>query len=62
MKKADKVGYTLLVIALSLGIPAFGYGLWQLERQINYRASYESEVRKTVCSMVKPEYLIDKCD
>ncbi|WP_010323023.1 hypothetical protein [Marinobacterium stanieri] len=62
MRRPDKIGYTLLAIAICIGLPAFGYGMWQLERQFNYRAGYESEVRKTVCGMVKPEYLSEGCE
>ena len=38
-------------------------GIWQFKRWWNYNWGYESQVTRTVCEMVKPEYLIDpsKC-
>lgn len=34
-----------------------GYAVWQLERNIHYRLSYEDKVEQTVREMVKPEAL-----
>ena len=37
------------------------YGMWHLARHINYSLSYESQVKETVCKMVKPEHLKSPC-
>jgi len=58
---------TKMVLMGIAGIIVFGllvYGGWHLKRWFNYSWGYESQVTETVCSMVKPEHLIDpkKCD
>lgn len=50
----NKLIFTVIAVAVFL---AFGYGMWQLKRTINYSWSYESQVRDTVCEIVKPEYV-----
>ena len=37
------------------------YAIWHLYRAWNYAWGYESMVEKTVCDMVKPEYLKRPC-
>lgn len=37
------------------------YGMWHLDRHVNYSLSYEAQVKETVCEMVKPEHLKSPC-
>ncbi len=53
--------YIALVSFAVVATLGFMYGMWNLSRYMNYSMSYEDMVRKTVCEMVKPEYLKQPC-
>ena len=53
-----KIGF--IVGLLILG--AIIYGTWYISKEVNYTYSYEEQVQKTVCEMVKPEHLIKPCN
>jgi len=59
MRKREIVlGASVLVI-----VGLIIYGLYNLNRWVNWELGYESEVVETICAMIKPEYIIDgKCD
>ena len=58
----DIFKYILLVAFAVVATLGFMYGMWNLSRYMNYSISYEDMVRKTVCEMVKPEYLEQSCE
>jgi hypothetical protein len=49
-------------VAMVLILCGISYTSWHLYRTWNYSMGYESMVEKTVCDMVKPEYLKKPCD
>jgi len=50
-------------ILLIIAVLVIGYSTWQIKRWVNYSWGYQSQVRSTVCEMVKPEYIKDnQCD
>ena len=49
-----------IIGAIIIGLLA--YGGWNISRWWNYSLGYEDMVQRTVCEMVKPEYLVRPCD
>lgn len=51
-------GKILAIILIFIVVIVFVFiGLWNLKRGFNYSFGYESQVKQTVCEMVKPEHL-----
>jgi len=60
IEKAGKNIFLITLVIAFIGVMgAIVYGLWNLERTINYNMSYKSMVEQTVREMVKPEALKD---
>lgn len=59
MKQRNK-DLLMFLVALAMAIP-LSVVFWSIGREINYLASYEDQVKETVCEMVKPEHLIKPC-
>lgn len=59
MNLLEKLPKFVLVILAGLSIIAITYYGWQFKRWVNYSWSYESQVTKSICDMVKPQYLKD---
>lgn len=49
----------IIICALIIGVI---YGMYLAGRWLQYNFGYESQVRSTVCEMVKPEYLKEPCE
>lgn len=54
MNKLFKVLLTIIAVAMLI---MFIYGMYSLERKVNYSVSYEGMVRHTITEMVKEEAL-----
>lgn len=48
----------LFIVAICISLAT---GAYFLTRYINFKFSYESQVEKKICEMVKPEYLVKPC-
>lgn len=65
MGKLKAVGaFALFLLVVFVIGYLFWYLPYQYERTKNYKLGYESHVVRTICEMVKPEYLKnpDKCN
>jgi hypothetical protein len=51
------IGYIVGYIVVFIVIVSVSYGIYALQRNVNYTMSYESMVQETVCDMVRPEAL-----
>ncbi len=54
---SDNKKALLIFIAMGATAALVGYGIWHLEKKINYNLQYKDMVRETVKEMVKPEAL-----
>lgn len=65
-QKIENLGKIALVIILysitAAIVIAMGLGMWQLAREVNYSFGYESQVKETICEMVRPENLKHPCN
>lgn len=52
----------IIFIIILITATAMVYGMYLVERNINYLFSSEEKVQAEICKQVKPEYLINKCD
>lgn len=59
MSKLKLYGAGILLLLAIIGIPTCSY---HYDRWKNYKFGYESQVRESVCNMVKPEALINPSD
>lgn len=57
MELLEKIPKPIWVVLAGLVIIAITYYGWQFKRWVNYSWSYESQVTKSICDMVKPESL-----
>lgn len=62
----SKIINSFIIMGIICLLCAFVYYGWTLTRHLNYILSYEDKViettEKTVCRLIKTEYLIKPCD
>ena len=57
----DFKGYFPIIFKLLIAV-AFMFSCWYIGKWINYKFSYNAQVQKTVCQMIKPEALVEPCN
>ena len=54
--------HAIIFIAALVLVGALAVGGWYVQRWFNYYFGYESQTRATICEMVRPEALLERCD
>jgi uncharacterized membrane protein len=58
----NQAKHWLLAIGICAMLLCAAYGVYKIGRWLQYTFGYESQVKASICEMVKPEYLKQPCD